>query len=388
MTTQEHHYVPDLPTSPGETLLETLDIVQMSQAELAERMGRPRKTINEIIRGKTAITPETAIQLEMVLGIPASFWNKREIEYQEALATLQHQALLEQWVKWSEQVPYKELVKRQWITKHSSPTEVVRAILSFFGVVSPDQWQAIWGNKLSVAFRRSTAYSADDLAVAAWLRRAELVARDVNCHEYDETKFRQVLQTVKTLTTQPPKSETYQQYLVDVCREAGVAVVIVPSISKSRIFGASQWLSPRKAMIAISNYYKTDDIFWYTFFHEAAHILSHSKKEVYINLDTNGYDGSDIEIEANQFAREFLIPETELSKFVRTSPRSGTGKPFFDKPQICRFAEYLGIAPSIVVGRLQHDGLMEHRFRNELKTSLDIVEDNVTITKIAESCET
>ena len=54
-------------------------------AELAESTGRPRKTINEIIAGKAEITAETALQLERVLGIPASFWNNLERNYQESL---------------------------------------------------------------------------------------------------------------------------------------------------------------------------------------------------------------------------------------------------------------------------------------------------------------
>lgn len=388
MTAQEHYYVPDLPTSPGETLLETLETLQMSQAELAERMGRPRKTINEIIRGKTAITPETAIQLEMVLGIPAAFWNKREINYQEAMARLQQQTLLEQWVEWVEKIPYKELMKQKWIPNQTAPTEIVKALLTFFGVVSPDQWGVIWKNKLNVAFRRSTAYSTDDFAVAAWLRRAELMAQDIECVEYDEGKFRKVLEAVKLLTAETPRPELYQQRIVEICRNAGVAVVIVPRISGSRVFGASQWLSPRKAMIAISLYFKTDDGFWYTFFHEAAHILFHSKKEVYINLeDAEGYSSSELETQANQFARDFLVPEDKLAEFVRTRKRTSKGEPYFDEKHICRFAKQLGITPSIVVGRLQFDKLMQPSYRNEFKTRLDFVDDRVIITKEAVRCE-
>ena len=77
----QNQYTPDYVSPPGETLQEVLEERGMSQAELAERTGRPKKTINEIINGKAAITPETALQLERVLGIPASFWNNRERRY-------------------------------------------------------------------------------------------------------------------------------------------------------------------------------------------------------------------------------------------------------------------------------------------------------------------
>ncbi len=77
----QNEYYPDYVPPPGETLLETLETISMSQAELAKRMGRPVKTINEIIQKKAAITAETALQLEQVLHIPASFWLKLEQHY-------------------------------------------------------------------------------------------------------------------------------------------------------------------------------------------------------------------------------------------------------------------------------------------------------------------
>lgn len=89
--TIQNQYNPDYVSPPGETLEEVLEERGMSQAELAERAGRPKETINEIINGKAAITPETALELEWVLGIPASFWNNREKHYREALARIEEQ---------------------------------------------------------------------------------------------------------------------------------------------------------------------------------------------------------------------------------------------------------------------------------------------------------
>ena len=84
----QNEYHPDSVSAPGETLAETLDALGISQTELAKRMDCPIKTINEIIQGKAAITTETALQLEQVLRLPASFWLKREQQYREALARL------------------------------------------------------------------------------------------------------------------------------------------------------------------------------------------------------------------------------------------------------------------------------------------------------------
>jgi HTH-type transcriptional regulator / antitoxin HigA len=69
----ENQYIPDTVSAPGETLLETLGAFGMSPSDLAERTGRSRKTINEIIEGKTPLTTEMSLELEQILGVPASF---------------------------------------------------------------------------------------------------------------------------------------------------------------------------------------------------------------------------------------------------------------------------------------------------------------------------
>jgi HTH-type transcriptional regulator/antitoxin HigA len=81
-----NQYDPNFVSAPGETLLELLQNKGMSQAELSKRTGLPKKTIHEIIKGKAAITPETAILFESVFAAPASFWNNREYNYRNWLA--------------------------------------------------------------------------------------------------------------------------------------------------------------------------------------------------------------------------------------------------------------------------------------------------------------
>lgn len=80
----ENQYMPDTVSTPGETLLETLGTFGMSPSHLAERTGRSNETINEIIEGKRRVTSEISLELEQVLGVPASFWNNRERHYREA----------------------------------------------------------------------------------------------------------------------------------------------------------------------------------------------------------------------------------------------------------------------------------------------------------------
>jgi len=349
----QNEYLPDIVSPPGDTLMEMLEERGMSQADLAERTGRPKKTINEIIKGKATITPATALQLERVLGVPASFWNDREQYYRENLARQAERDSLEGQVEWLKQFPIKEMVGYGWLSQTEDQIVMLANVLSFFGIASPTQWPRIWES--GVAFRQSTAFDSDPFAISAWLRKGEIDAQKVECAPYNPELFINSLKIIRELTTQPP--DVFHPEMTRVCAEAGVAVVLVPELPKARVSGATRWLSPNKALIQVSLRYKTDDQLWFSFFHEAGHILKHGKRDVFIENDG---DQDDKEEEANQFAADFLIPPAEYRLF---SSRTG----FYSKDEIRGFAQSLSIAPGIVVGRLQHDGNLPSQNCNDLK---------------------
>jgi addiction module HigA family antidote len=361
----QNQYTPDYVSPPGETLEEILEEREMSQAELAERMGRPKKTISEIINGKAAITPETALQLERVLGIPASFWNNRERDYREALARQEEQARLSEEVAWLDQIPVGEMTKQKWIQFYQDKVEQLREVLNFFAVASPEQWKEFWGGGIHVNFRKSPAFQSDPGAVAAWLRRGEIEAAEIECAGYDANKFKETLQQVRALTVEPP--EIFQPEMVRLCAAAGVAVVFVPELPKTRTCGATRWLTSHKALIQLSLRHKTDDHLWFAFFHEAGHILLHGKRDVFLEgKGVQSADEQDKEEEANKFAADILIPSDQLKRFLASGQRRS-------KAGIRQFASEIGIAPGIVVGRLQHDKHLPLSYCNELKCRLEWV---------------
>jgi len=355
----QNEYLPDVVSPPGEALLEMLEERGMSQAELAERTGRPKKTINEIIKGKATITSATALQLERVLGAPASFWNNREQYYRDSLARQAERDSLEGQVEWLNQFPIKEMVEYGWINGLEDQVDLLGEVLNFFGIAAPTQWQNIWES--DVAFRQSPAFESDPFAVSAWLRKGEIDAHQLDCAPYDVDRFTEALKVVRELTTQPP--DVFHPETVRVCAEAGVAVAFVPELPKVRANGATRWLTPNKALLQVSLRYKTDDQLWFSFFHEAGHILKHGKRDIFIE---DGGDQNDKEEEAHRFAADFLIHPLEYRRFTT---RTG----YFSKAEIRDFAAQLGIAPGIVVGRLQHDGQLPHQNCNDLKQSFQWV---------------
>ncbi len=159
-------YRPDKVSAPGTTLLDLLEEHGMSQAELAKRTGRPLKTINEIIKGKTSITSETAIQLERVLGTPAECWNQREANYRAYLARQKEQEKLSTQEKWLKQFPIKEMTKRNWLPAVDSITDQMISLLNFFGVATPEQWELGWTKK-QLAFRKAANPKSDIGVISA-----------------------------------------------------------------------------------------------------------------------------------------------------------------------------------------------------------------------------
>ncbi|EFO79812.1 plasmid maintenance system antidote protein, XRE family [Oscillochloris trichoides DG-6] len=327
----------------------------MSQAELAERTGRPKKTINEIIQGKVAITPDTALQFERVLGTPARFWLTREQHYREFLARQNDEERLAPHVAWLDRVPWKEMIKRGWIQQYNEPLDQLREVLRFFGIASPDQWSAV-----TASYRQSHVFATHEIAVSAWLRQGEVLAQHIDCAPFNADRFREVLHAVRALTCEEPA--VFLEQLPTLCAPAGVAVVILPELGQTRIYGAARWLSSTKALIQLSLRYKRDDQFWFSFFHEAAHLVLHGKREAY--LDTEDHEQTKREEEANRFAADFLIPRDALHAYLRR--RKGV----FSIAEVKAFAVQIGIAPGIVVGRLQHDKLVSPTHLNGLKRSL------------------
>ncbi|HLG63247.1 MAG TPA: HigA family addiction module antitoxin [Ktedonosporobacter sp.] len=355
----QNEYQPDLVSSPGETLLETLETISMSQAELARRMGRPVKTINEIVQGKAAITAETALQLEQVLHIPASFWLRREQQYRESLARLAEKQHLAGWVEWLKEIPVREIMRRGWMPSCSDKSQQVLEALKFFSVASPEAWRAIWEDKV-VVYRKSAALASNFGAVTAWLRQGEKEAQAIETAPYNAEAFQEALKHICTLTEEPVS--VFQQKLMQLCADAGVAVVFVQELPKTGICGATQWLTPKKALIQLSLRYKTDDQLWFTFFHEAGHILRHGKRQIFLEIEQK--DRKEAEDEADKFATDILIEPARWKSFVEgSSCRSKTG--------IKQFAQTVGIAPGIVVGRLQHEQRLPFNYCNDLKRRLE-----------------
>lgn len=358
MTEKRIPYRPETISPPGETVADILKERNMTQTELAQRMGRPLKTINEVLKGKAAITPETAIQLERVLGTPAAYWLNHEAQYRASLIRRGEEAALDEWHDWLDQMPVNEL-KRLGILSNlrkfgKNKNVLLRELLSFFGVASPDEWRTMYGD-LQIAFRQSMPEQSDLFARSAWLRLGELIAARTLVERFDYKRFKAALYDIRTLTLLPP--EEFEPKLKAACAEAGVILALVPAIPRARVSGAARWVNQRP-LIQLSLYGKTNDRFWFTFYHEACHILEHPRKLVFVD-EWNHSAVSEMEEEADRFAAELLIPSTYEAQLSGLT----------SKVMVESFAQRIGVHPGIVVARLQHEGIIERSWMNDLKAT-------------------
>ncbi len=358
----KNEYMPDVVSPPGETLRDILNEQDMSQIELADRTGHTEKHVSEIINAKAAISHQMALELERVLGTPASFWNNREGRYREYLARSKAKQNMEKKSHWLANFPVADMIDNSWLRGFKSKSDQLQELLNFFGIAQPENWEKFWSTE-TVLYRLSAAFEINPYALSAWLRQGERQALQRETNRFDKQAFKKALGNIRGLTLHP--AEMFSIELQNACAECGVAVEYVKQLKGCCVSGAARWLSKRKPLIQLSLRYKKDDHFWFSFFHEAAHILLHSRENIF--LDNNEQDDEkndqDLEDEANEFAASVLIDQEKFHEHF-------AGKKRISKKEVREFAEAQGIAPGIVVGQLHYHEYWPYQNGQGLKKTL------------------
>jgi len=347
---------------PGDTIQEHIDFIGMSQAELAERMGRPKEKINDVIKGREPITTATAFQLEKVLGISANFWLNRENTYRKEIYELQQQEKLEKKKGWLRAFPVNEMRKLGWLPDTKEKHILIDNLLKFFCIASTDEWERIYVDKeVSVAFRVSLAHTQSPHSISAWLRMGEIQLKDIELSEYDKKKFKEALVDIKELAFLMPQN--FSEQLQIICARSGVAVVFTQNLPKAPISGATRWFH-NKPIIQLSGRFKTNDHFWFTFFHEAAHIILHGKKDIFLESVEGTEVDQEKEEEANAFATKLLLTENELQEILNAAP--------FTDDMIYAFSKKFRTPAGVIIGRLQHLKLIPYSTGNGFRQKIDL----------------
>jgi plasmid maintenance system antidote protein VapI len=346
---------PDWVSPPGDTITDILDAQSCSADEFAQRMGFTSMQASDLLAGSLAISPETARKLELVLGATAEFWMIRETQYRGSVANDRREEQSRVPTDWLTELPVRDMRRFGWLDPSLSTNDPATACLRFFGVADIDAFRTTYRRVLEkAAFRTSSAFVSRPAAVASWLRKGEIDAAAIDCGPWNNSLFRSTLTDIRSLTRKrDPK--LFLPELTRRCAECGVAVVIVRAPAGCCASGATRFLSPNKALLLLSFRYLSDDHFWFTFFHEAGHLLLHSHTALFLE---GGESSGAEEQAANEFAGLALIP-AQYQEALRCLP--------VDRHAIRDFAKAIGVSPGVVLGQLQHLGRARQNQLNTLK---------------------
>ena len=345
------HWQPDWATHPGEHLAEYLEERAMSQADFARVAGMTPKLVSTIVNGENPVTPDTAIKLERVLGLKAGIWLGIQKEWDLKQARQKEET--EDVADWIKRFPLQELRKLGRLPDTHEIRPLLDGLLDLLGIGSPSAYKARVG-ALAVQHRRSAGGATSLEHEVCWLMLAEEKARLRKLPAFNRDEFQKSCQEIRTLTVTGP--EEFEPKMRGLCSRSGVALVFQKPISKTCLFGAARWIDGDHPLIQMSLRMRSNDHFWWTFFHEAAHIVLHKGKNF---ADDQNASGDGIEAEADAWAEETLVGHDRFRSFLAKRPRS--------RSEIVEFADRVGVHPGIVVGMLQHHRVLPFSHLNELK---------------------
>lgn len=348
MATQKK-FVPAVEFHPGVTLKEKLEEMGMGVKEFAIRTSKPEKTIIAVIKGKSRVTPEMAVAFENVTKIPAHFWLNLQQGYDEYEARKKRNDQIAETIAWAKSFPLAQMSRLEWIPSVKTCEEKADALLGFFQVSSPKAWEDYYINRqLKVAFRISLSNAKDPHAMSAWLRRGEIQAQKISAGNFSEATLKETIPQMKQLCAN--QSDNFFNKLQELCLKAGVKLVYTPCLAQAPINGCTRWINGTPC-IQMTNRYKRNDVFWFTFFHELGHILLHGKKDVFLECIGTS-DDEKKEAEADAFSARILFSQAQEDEVVHSRD--------FSENAICGYAKRFGIHPAIIVGRLQHKKIIPY----------------------------
>lgn len=269
---------------PGATVKEQLLNRGMSQKEFALRMDMSEKHISKFLNGDVILTTDMASRLEMVLGLPARFWNNLESIYREKLQLIKEENEMDEDKELIENYPYSQMAKLEWVETSENPLVKVKELRKFFEVVK----LSIIDNNLlpGIVYKKYDTNNGNYYSLIIWAQKAKLEARNIKTKPINIDGIKDVIPSI--LNTEPNS-------VVELLAEYGVALVVLPKFNNTKVHGAT-FLDNKKIVIALID----DDNFYSNLFHEIGHILLGHINKDYIP------DGNE-ERDAEAFSKSVLM---------------------------------------------------------------------------------
>lgn len=343
-TTTENN--PRWASAPGSSIKRALSARGLNTDDLADALSISDPEARRLLTGEITIDAATASALSRLLGSTPSFWLTRENQYRESLKWLDADQI-------AQQSPLEAMINNGWLEAGSDWKGQARALLDYYGVQDADEWRAQWVPRLAeTRYRTSPTFESSDFAVTAWLRRVEQRANQIQIAEWSPGTLRSILPKIRALSKMSDPSR-FLPILEQTLASVGVAAVVQRPLDGNRLSGVATTLPNGTRAIGLTVRHMAEDHFWFTLFHEIGHLLMHGDDvDVLDELDdSSGLSQS--EAEANEFAREALVPGGV--DHLRGQRKNGP-----TARQVHAFASQLGVAPGVVVGQLHHYEILQY----------------------------
>ena len=348
MLTKE--FQPNWISAPSDTVLDILNEKEISIDFFSEQMNLSKSEMKEFFEFHTPISLEKARKLEKVIGSTAEFWLSRDYQYRNMLS--QPSENREQWI---DQFPFAKMVEFGWIENRASKSEKERELLNFFKVNSISQWNIKYSDIMSsVAFRKSGAFETSPFSVAAWIKQGEILANSFECDKWNKELFLKELTQIRSIIREK-NPKIFIPFIKEHCAKCGVAFIVLRTPTKCPVSGVTKFITSDKALIQLSFRFLSDDHFWFSFFHEAGHLILHNKQTF---IEDSEFPQIIEEEEANNFSQKILLSKALYDELMRIP---------LTKLSIANFGRTANLPTGVVVGQLQHAGRIGHQDFNLLK---------------------
>lgn len=337
---------------PGDTIVRVMANREIDASDLADALGLSSDEFDNLLSGCRRLSGKDAEILADNLGSTPRFWLARDSAYVVDSARLEEASKPTTEASWLESMPTSSMRKMGWLKQTAKAKDKLKGeLLEFFGCGSIKEWGARYSSGVgAVAFRTSMSLASDGMATLVWLRAGERMAADRTTAKFDRGAFEALVPDLNRLSVFKSPTAILER-LVHACAAVGVVVVTSRTPDGCRASGAS-WFDPEgRPVILLSFRHLSEDHFWFTFFHEAGHVLLHGASHIDGEGVTMGADTAVQEDEANAFAQAILFSCEQMEELLAGS---------LSAKAIIASAKAARITPGIIVGQLEKKGTVDH----------------------------
>lgn len=346
--------IPCIAIHPGEILNDELEAREMKQKELASLMNMPTSVLNDIIKGRRALTPEVSVLLQEILGIDASYWLSLQNQYDIDQANINTKIIerkknIEIWKVISQYCSIKCFEKLGIIGTRIA--ENIKTIYSIFGVNSVEELIASFSSEKELSyFKKSERLKSDPVSIFSWKHFAfHQSAQMPDVADFDKSNLDKLVQELNQMLAQ--NTDTINK-TKEILARYGIKFIIVHKFDKTPIDGFSFWQGKNPTVVLTLRLNKIDN-YAFALLHEIYHVYAHlfnNREQRYIAIE--GAEIDKCEEDANKFAKHSLISKDVWSTFLK---QHSMISPHAMQMIIKQFAHQHNINEAIVLGFYQHD---------------------------------